>query len=85
MEKIKSYGKTLLVQSGTSGADPASVRRIFEFCLASYHLIEGPKTSFGFHRAPTYRYLGPLYPEDVHPHIGVPTAPASWTGSWERS
>jgi hypothetical protein len=75
LEIIKTTGKTLLVQSGTSGADPAAVRRIFEFCLASYHLIEGPNTSFSFQRAPTYRYLGPLFPEDVHPHIGEPTAP----------
>ena len=75
MEKMKGYGKTLLIQSGTSGADPAAVRRIFEFCLASYLLVEGADTSFGFQRAPTYRYLGPLYPEDVHPDIGEPTGP----------
>lgn len=75
IERMKTFGKPLLIQSGTSGADPGSIRRIFDFCLASYHLIEGPNTSFGFHRAATYRYLGPLYPEDVHPHIGEPAAP----------
>ena len=75
MERLKTFGKTLLIQSGISGADPGSYRRIFEFCLASYLLVEGPNTSFGFHRASTYRYLGPLYPEDTHPRIGAPTAP----------
>ena len=75
IERLKKTGKTLLVQSGTSGADPGAVRQIFDFCLASYHLIEGPRTSFGFHRAPTYRYLGPLYDEDVNPRLGQPSAP----------
>ena len=75
MERIQNYGKALLIQSGTSGADPDSTRKIFDYCLASYHLIEGPNTSFGFHRAPTYRYQGPLHSEDVHPYIGEPTAP----------
>jgi hypothetical protein len=72
IERLKTAGKTLLVQSGTRGDVPADIERIYGLCAASYFLVAGPKTSFGFHPLGTYDFRRfPAY-DDYHLDLGAP-------------
>jgi hypothetical protein len=71
IEALKKYGKTLLIQSGTTEMRP-NTRKIYDFCRASYLLIENENTSFGFHPLHTYKYIGIPFFDNAKMNIGIP-------------
>jgi hypothetical protein len=72
IERLKAAGKILLVQSGTRGDAPANIERLYRLCAASYFLVAGPDTSFGFHPLGTYDFRKfPVY-DDYHLDLGAP-------------
>jgi len=72
IEALKKYGKTVLIQSGTTQMRPDTTRKIYDFCRASYLLIEDENTSFGFHPLHTYRYIGIPFIDNSKMNIGTP-------------
>jgi|GEM_PF-1253334 len=72
IEALKKYGKTLLLQSGTTEMRPNTTRKIYDFCHASYLLVEDKNTSFGFHPLHTYRYIGIPFIDKFKMSIGRP-------------
>jgi hypothetical protein len=62
IERLNNLGKTILVQSGSRGDHPAAIEKVYNFCAASYFLINNDHTSFGFHPLHTYYFRGfPAY------------------------
>ena len=73
--KLSTYGKTILVQSGTRGDYPENIERIFRLCFSSYLLIQNEFTTFGFHPLYTY-YFKDFPPYDTYrTDLGTPLGP----------
>ena len=60
IERLKKFEKLLLLQSGSTGDGSADMKQVYDFCLASYFLLQDGLTSFGFH--PLYTYYFKRFP-----------------------
>jgi hypothetical protein len=72
IERLKPYGKTVLVQSGTAGDRPDHTEDMYRLCAAGYFLIAGPQTSFGFNPSLTYAFSRFSPYDDYHLELGTP-------------
>ncbi len=72
IERLKNFGKTILIQSGTKGERFDAIERVFHFCIASYFLISNTRTSFGFHPLHTYYFKGFPHYDDYALDLGKP-------------
>ncbi len=56
IDRLKKYGKHILVQSGSSGEGSGDLKKLFRFCFGNYMLIASENTSFSFQPTKTYQF-----------------------------
>lgn len=75
IEKLKKYGKHILVQSGSRGDATGDTERLFRQCFACYLLIATEKTSFFFQPSKTYQFTRSALFKDYDLDLGEATGP----------
>ena len=75
IDKLSKYNKPILVQSGSSGAQPGSIDAVFRYCLLSYLLVANEQTYFNFHPAHTYHYRKMYFHPLLKLTLGAPSTP----------
>lgn len=75
IEKIKKYGKHVLVQSGSIGDGKGEMESLFRYCFACYLLIATEKTSFFFQPSKNYQFTRAALFKDYKLDLGEATGP----------
>lgn len=78
IESLKSFGKPILLQSGTLGDHPLLTQAVYDYCRTAYRLVAGQNTYFGFHPYPGYAYKG-IFPDNDLEDPGRPLEPMQLT------